>query len=178
MTPLRTLVWLVLGALVVGAVFAYPQLPASVPQNIGADGRAGGFVPRSPYAWGMPVLIAVAIFAGLEWIRTQLPHRPALFNFSGKEQLQRLPVEYRGGVIARMQRFMDVVNLQVVCTFMLVQWMLWCGAHGATSETLTVALLVLSPAMIVVAGLGVSGIQNELDRAQRAYDSRRHPQRP
>jgi hypothetical protein len=70
------------------------------------------------------------------------------------------------------------VNLQLVCTFVLVQWMLWRGAHGATSETLTVALLVLSPAMIVVAGLGVSGIQNELDRAQRAYDSRRHPQRP
>ena len=175
MTVLRTVVWIALITLVVGAALVYPQLPASIPQHIGADGRAGDFVPRSPFAWGMPVLIAVVIFAGLEVIRALLPSRPQLFNFPGKEQLQKLPMEYRGGVITRMQRFMDLVNLQLVITFALVQWMLWRGAHGAKSETLTVALLVLSPIMLVLVGLSVSGIQNELDHAQRQYDSRRQP---
>lgn len=178
MTIVRVLVWGGLLALVAAAVIMYPQLPTMIPQHIGPNGEAGNFVPRSPFAWGMPVMLAVATVALTEGLRARLPRRPELFNFPGKEQLLRLPPEYRGSVIARMQRLMDVVNVQLVLTFVLMQWMLWRGAHGQRSETLTITMLVLSPALLVVVGLMVSGVQNEVDRAQREYESRRNPRQP
>lgn len=178
MTLFRVLAWCGLVGLAAGATVAYPMLPESIPQHIGADGQAGSFVPRSPFSWGAPVLIAMGIIALLEVIRALLPTRPALFNFPGKEQLLRLPAEYRGGAIARMQRLMDVVNLQLVLTFVLVQWMLWRGAHGMTNGALTVVLFMGSPVLLVTTGLMVSGLQDEVDRAQREYESRRNPLHP
>lgn len=178
MTIIRAIVWGGLLALVAAAAIMYPQLPTTIPQHIGPTGEAGNFVPRSPVHWGLPVLLAVVSVALTEGVRAWLPRRPELFNFPGKEQLLLLPPEYRGSVIARMQRLMDVVNVQLVLTFVLMQWMLWRGAHGQRSEALTISMLVLSPALLVVVGLMVSGVQNEVDRAQREYDSRRNPLRP
>jgi hypothetical protein len=56
-----------------------------------------------------------------------------------------------------------------------VQWMLWRGAHGQRSETLTIALLVLPVLLVVGMGLFLGRLQEALDRAQRRYDSRRNP---
>jgi uncharacterized membrane protein len=175
---LRVLVWAGLAALAVGSAMLYPTLPESIPQHIGADGKAGNFAPRSPFSWGAPVLIAAGLVVLLEVIRALLPTRPALFNFPGKEQLLRLPAEYRSPAIARMQRLMDVVNLQLLLTFVVVQWMIWRGAQGIPSEGLVVVLLMGSPLLLVITGLMVSGIQHEVDRAQREYESRRNPLEP
>ena len=175
MRPTRILVWLAVLALVAATALAYPALPAEIPQHISGSGKATGFVARSPLAWGLPLLIAVAGIALVDVLAARLPRRVELFNFPGKEQLLKLPEEYRTETVQLMQRFMDYVNLQLVLTFAVVQWMLWRGAHGARTQNETIVILVLSPALIVFAGLYIQKIQNAVDEAQRRYDSRRNP---
>lgn len=162
--------------LLVATVVSYPQLPTSVPQNIDAGGRPGRFVARSPLNWGWPVMLTLLLLILNEGLRAWLPKQPELFNFPGKEQLLRLPAEYRGEVVGRMQHFLDLMSVQLVVTFALVQWMVWRGAHGATSEALTVTLIVGPSLFMVVVGLFLSGLQDAVDQAQRRYESRRAPQ--
>jgi uncharacterized membrane protein len=171
----RIAVWIGLAALLVATALAYPQLPDMIPRSIDANGRAEGFMARSPLTWGLPIILGVLSMLLVEGIRAKLPARPDLFNFSGKEQLLRLPAEYRGEVIVLMQKFMDFTNAQLVAVFALVQWMLWRGAHGQRSETLTIALLVLPVLLVVGMGLFLGRLQEAVDRAQRRYDSRRNP---
>ena len=175
---LRLVGWVGVALLLVGTVVSYPQLPATIPQHIDAGGKPGSFVARSPLAWGWPVLLTLLLMILNEGLRAWLPKKPELFNFPGKEQLLRLPAEYRGEVVLRMQYFLDLMSVQLVVTFALVQWMQWRGAHGATSEALTVTLIVGPSLFMVVVGLFLSGIQEAVDQAQRRYESRRHPQHP
>ena len=175
---LRLVGWVGVALLLAGTVVSYPQLPATIPQHIDAGGKPGSFVARSPLAWGWPVLLTLLLMILNEGLRAWLPKKPELFNFPGKEQLLRLPAEYRGEVVLRMQHFLDLMSVQLVVTFALVQWMQWRGAHGATSEALTVTLIVGPSLFMVVVGLFLSGMQEAVDRAQRRYESRRHPQHP
>jgi hypothetical protein len=174
----RLLAWLGLLGLVIASVVAYPSLPEQIPQSIDASGRAVRFVTPTPLSWGMPVAIAVATMLLCEWLRARLPAKPELFNFPGKEELLKLPPEHRVDAIRAMQGFMDLVNLELVATFALVQWMLWRGAQGAQSQGMTVALLMLSPVMLVGTGLYLSRLQGLVEEAKRRYDSRRNPLQP
>lgn len=161
--------------LMVGTIVSYPQLPATIPQHIDAGGKPGNFVPRSPLAWGWPVALTLLLLILNEGLRTWLPRKPELFNFPGKEQLLRLPTEYRDEVVVRMQYFLDLMSVQLVVTFALVQWMQWRGTHGANSEALTITLIVGPSLFMVVVGLFLSGMQGAVDEAERRYESRRHP---
>jgi uncharacterized membrane protein len=171
----RLLSWLGLLALVVTSVAVYPSLPAMIPQRIDAGGRAARFVAPTLLSWGMPVAIAVATMLLCEWLRGRLPAKPELFNFPGKEELLKLPPEHRVEAIRAMQGFMDIVNLELVVTFALVQWMLWRGAQGAQSQGATMALLMLSPLLLAGTGLYLSRLQRLVDEAKRKYESRRNP---
>ncbi len=177
MRPTRLTVWLALMALVGASALAYPALPALIPQHINGSGKATGFVARSPLAWGFPVLIALASVVLVDVLAARLPRNVALFNFPGKEALLKLPDAYRGEPVRLMQRFMDYVNLQLVLTFGVVQWMLWRGAQGASSPYATIGLLVLSPALLVFVGLYIQKIEHAVDEATRQYESRRNPLR-
>ena len=172
---LRLVGWVGVALLLAGTVVSYPQLPATIPQHIDAGGKPGSFVARSPLAWGWPVLLTLLLMILNEGLRAWLPKKPELFNFPGKEQLLRLPAEYRGEVVLRMQHFLDLMSVQLVVTFALVQWMQWRGAHGANSEALTVMLIVGPSLFMVVVGLFLSGMQGAVDEAERRYESRRHP---
>lgn len=175
MRPIRLIVWAALFVLLATSIAVYPSLPADIPQHIGADGRAGRFVARSPLAWGLPLLFAIACVVLVDVLAAKLPGKPQVFNFPGKEQLLKLPAEYRGEVIARMQQFMDIVLLQLVATFALVQWMMWRGAQGQKNGSLTMLLLAIGPILLIASGLYTQHIQRALDEAQRLYDSRRRP---
>lgn len=168
-------VWLALLGLVVASVLAYPSLPDQIPQHINGSGKATRFVARSPVSWGFPVLIALASVVLVDVLAARLPRNVALFNFPGKEDLLKLPEAYRAEPVRYMQRFMDYVNLQLVVTFGVVQWMMWRGAHGAASQNASIAMLVLSPVLLVFVGLYIQKIQNAVDEATRQYESRRNP---
>lgn len=173
MRPFRLIAWAATLVLLATSIAVYPSLPADIPQHIGADGRAGNFVARSPMAWGLPLLIAIVCLVLVDVLAAKLPSKPELFNFPGKEQLLKLPAEYRGEVIRRMQQFMDIIMLQVVATFALVQWMMWRGAQGLDNASLTMLLLAIGPVVLVGVGLYTGRVQRALDEAQQRYDSRR-----
>jgi uncharacterized membrane protein len=173
----RPLVWVGLLAFLIVSIAAYSALPAMIPRSIDANGVARGLTPRTPWLWGFPVLMAVGTIGFAEVLRAQLPGKPHLFNFPGKEQLLKLPAEYRAGAILRMQQFMDVMNAQLLVTFALVQWMNWCGANGQTSQGGIVATLLIPVGMLVALGLFLQYIQSAVDEGQRKYDSRRNPLR-
>jgi uncharacterized membrane protein len=175
MSIVRVGLWGGLVALVATSILLYPQLPDMIPRSIDANGRAGGLIARSPLTWGFPIAMCLVVALVIEVIRAKLPTRPDLFNFPGKEQLLRLPAEYRGEAITQMQLFMDITNAQMLVVFALVQWMMWRGAHGQRSEALTIALLILPVMLLVGMGLLLSRLQEAVERAQRRYDSRRNP---
>jgi uncharacterized membrane protein len=172
---LRPLTWILAIALVIAVVVAYPSLPTSIPQSIDVNGQGKGFTPRSPFTCRLPMCIGLITLIGLEVLRVRLPKKPELFNFPGKEQLLKLPSEYRTGAVVRMQQFMDVMNLQLVITFGMVQLMIWRGARGESSGGLSIATLVFPMFMLIAIGLFLNVIQSEVDAAQRRYDSRRNP---
>jgi uncharacterized membrane protein len=178
MRAVRVASWLGLFALVVGCVVVYPSLPTTIPHSIGASGRAERLVARTPLMWGLPVAISVATMLLLEWLRSRLPTKPALFNFPGKERLLKLQPEYQTEAIRSMQGFMDVMNLQLLVTFALVQWMIWRGAHGQRMQGVTIALLLMNPVMLVAMGLYLSRLQKVVDEATGRYEGRRNPLRP
>jgi uncharacterized membrane protein len=169
------IVWIALVALVGAAGLAYQALPEMIPAHISASGKVARYVPRSPLMWGLPLLTVVASVVLVDVLAARLPRNVAIFNFPGKEQLLKLPEEYRTESVQLMQRFMDYVNLQLVLTFAVIQWTYWRGAHGASTQTETIALLVMSPVLLVFIGLYIQKIQNAVDDAQRRYDSRRNP---
>jgi uncharacterized membrane protein len=171
---LRPLTWILVIALVI-VVAAYPSLPTSIPRSIDVNSQGKGFTPRSPFTWGLPMCIGLITLIGLEVLRARLPKKPELFNFPGKEQLLKLPSEYRTGAVVLMQQFMDVMNLQLVITFGIVQLLIWRGARGESSGGLSIATLVFPMCMLIAIGLFLNVSQSEVDAAQRRYDSRRDP---
>ncbi len=168
-------VWIAALALVVTTVLAYPGLPASIPRNLDIHGAASSLAPKTPFNWGMPLIIGIAILVLTDVITALIPGRVHLINFPGKEQLVALPREYQTEAVAMTQRFMDFVNLYIVLTFALVQWGMWRTAHGSPQGSISALLLVLGVVPVFMAGFFVLRIQSAVDDAQRRYDSRRNP---
>lgn len=160
-------------SVLIAALAAYPDLPARIPQHVDASGRAGGFVDKRIGLWMLPLLVGLGTMIALEVLRARLPRNPALFNFPGKEQLLRLPVELQREPIQRMQWFIDLTNLLLVGIFAGVQWMLWRGANGERSGGTSVAMLVLPALFLVVAGIYLTQIQNAVDAATQHHERRR-----
>lgn len=169
------MVWIAVVALVVATVAAYPGLPDTIPMNLDVNGAAKRFAAKTPFNWGLPIIIAVSVIALLDVIASAMPGRAHLINFPGKEQLLALPKEYQTEAISMTQRFMDVMNLFLVVTFASVQWSMWRSAHGSPSSTMSALLVVFGIVPIFLVGFFVLRLQNAVDEAQRRYDSRRNP---
>lgn len=170
----RMTVWIALLAVVTTSIVALQWLPSELSPPRAAGART---VHYTPLSWATPLAIGVAVLLFTDWLSSQLPKRPQLFNFPGKEQLLALPAELRVEAIRRMQQCMDLVNLQLVATFAIVQWLQWQRAHGASDNTATILLMVTSPVTLIVVGVYLQRIQSAVDDAQRSYESRRNPLR-
>lgn len=175
MRPTRIAVWIATLALVAATVLAYPGLPDVIPKNLDIKGAASTFAPKTPFNWGMPLIIGIAVLIMTDVITALIPGRVHLINIPGKEQLVALPREYQSEAVAMTQRFMDVMNLYIVLTFALVQWGMWRTAHGSPQGSVSIVLLVLGVVPLFMAGFFVIRIQSAVDDAQRRYESRRNP---
>ncbi|MEN9507836.1 MAG: hypothetical protein RLZZ621_399 [Gemmatimonadota bacterium] len=172
---IRPVTWSLALFVLVAALSVYPDLPARIPQHIDGNGRADRFVDKHLGFWLLPLLIGLGTMIALEAIRARLPRNPALFNFPGKEQLLRLPVDLQREPVQRMQWFMDLTNLLLVGVFAGVQWMLWRGAYGERSGTMSIAILVLPAGFLVVTGIYLTRIQEAVDMATKQLESRHRP---
>jgi uncharacterized membrane protein len=175
MRIVRPLLWIGLAGLIAFSLVSYQSLPDEVPRSINAAGAPKDFGPRSPFTWAMIPVMTALMLAFTQWIRGRLPEKPELFNFPGKDELLKLPAEYRGKAIARMQTFMDIIALQLLATMALVQWMIWRAALGHNTSVTSMVLLVSTPVLLIGIGLYLTVIQRAVDEGTRQYESRRKP---
>lgn len=171
----RVLVWIGVLVLVTVSVATYGQLPDMIPTHISASGEPGRLVPRTLWAWILPAGIGVLTVLFTDALGSRLPQHPEWFNFPSKVQLLALPADYRTEPIARLQTMMDAVNLYIIILLLIVQWMLWRGAHGQSSQAASLLLLITSPVLLIGIGLYLQVVQRAIDDAEHRYASRRNP---
>lgn len=175
MRPTQCLAWLLLAILGLFSVVVYGDLPTAMSHSLSLSGQGRPTRATSAWAWSIVPLTAFLTLALVEWISARLPHKPELFNFSGKDDLLKLPREYHPPIIARMQRFLDIVNITTMLILLGAQIMIWQKALGAKSEAATVALIVGPSLLMPIMFLLLQGVNNEVDAAKRQWESRRNP---
>ena len=151
---LRLLPWALCLALVLFTAATYSTLPAAIPQHLNAAGEVTRTLPTSWFTWMLLPLIAVVIQGLMTGATLLLPKRPDLFNFPEKERFLKLPPEYRGDVIPRMQQTMDALGALTVLVLFGVQVMLWRVALGHSPSNvfpiLILCTVVFLPAALVL----------------------------
>jgi hypothetical protein len=170
--PFPWLLWL---ALLAFSVAAYPTLPNQIPQQLDAAGRIAGTTARSPASWGMLPGLAAALLLLLQGIAHQLPRRPHWFNYPAKAQLLALPASWRAPIIAGMQRFLDLVAVELVLVMGAVQGMLWHTAHGGDGALALPLILGVSVVSTPLLLLGVSRLSDATEQAHRQWTERGRP---
>jgi uncharacterized membrane protein AbrB (regulator of aidB expression) len=175
MRPTLPFPWLLWLGLVAFSVAAYPTLPGQIPQQLDAAGRIAGTTARSPASWGLLPVLAAAMVLLLQGIAHQLPARPHWFNYAAKVQLLELPIAWRAPLITRMQRFLDLVGVELVLVMGAVQGMLWHtarGGDGALALPLILGMSVVSTPLLL---LGVSRLSDATEQAHRQWTERGRP---
>jgi hypothetical protein len=170
--PFPWLLWL---ALVAFSVAAYPTLPDQIPQHLDAGGRVTGTVLRSPASWGLLPLMVAALVGLLQGIAHQLPRRPHWFNFPAKAQLLALPAAWRAPLVTHMQRFLDLVAIELVLVMGAVQGLLWHtarGGSGALALPLVLGLTVVGTPLLLLA---TSRLSDATEQAHRQWTERGRP---
>lgn len=176
--PSRALPWLLCIVLLVFSAAVYEGLPDRLPTAVDVNGRVTGATAKSMWAWLLLPGIATLSVLLIEVVRRQLPARPELFNFPGKDDLLTLPRELHPPVIAKMQRMLDITSAATMLVLSGAQVMLWHVAHGGNGSVGTIVLLlsgvVITPLVFVL----LHGVTNEVEAAKRQWESRRNPLAP
>jgi hypothetical protein len=170
--PFPWLLWL---ALVVFSVAAYPALPDRIPQHLDAAGRITATAPRTPVSWGLLPVMAALLLLFIQGIAQQLPRRPHWFNYPAKAQLLALPAAWRAPLIARMQRFLDLVGVELMLVMGAVQGLLWHtarGGNGALTLPLVLGLTVVGTPLLLLA---TSRLTDATERVHRQWTERGRP---
>lgn len=159
-----------LGALVLGSLAAWPELPASIPAHLGLGGEPTRWTERSLAAWfGLPAL-AVAmtlLIYGVAWL---LPGRPRFLNIPDKQRFLALPPERQAPVLRLVQTSLYWVNAYSLTLQGLVQLSLYRAAHGEADRMFMLFLLLFAlavPPLIVLPLL--SRTQAEITRQTRQH---------
>ncbi len=168
---------ILLGALWLGSLLAWPHLPARIPTHFGLSGKADSWAETSLLSWfGLP-LLALAIVLLNTVLARQLPTRPSLFNIPDKQRFLALPAEYQAPVILRLQDFLHWINAEIVLLFGLIQWAIYRTAVGADTRTYMLVVLILGVAVLPVLVLwSTAGVQAEITRQFRRFQQQVGPE--
>ncbi len=119
--------------------------------------------------------MAAALVVLLQGIAHQLPRRPHWFNFPAKGQLLALPAAWRAPLVAHMQRFLDLVAIELVLVMGAVQGLLWHtarGGSGALALPLVLGLTVVGTPLLLLA---TSRLSDATEQAHRQWTERGRP---
>lgn len=168
---------ILLAALWLGSLVAWPHLPARIPTHFGFSGKADSWAETTVLSWfGLPLLVLAIVLLNLVLAR-QLPKRPGLFNLPDKHRFLALPSEYQAPVIRRMQDFLHWVSAQVALLFGLVQWAIYRTAQGVDTRTYMLFALILAVAVLPVLLLWSSArVQAEITRQFRRLQQQVGPE--
>jgi hypothetical protein len=166
---MRTVNLLLVAALWIGSVLAWPALPERIPQHIGADGVAT-WRATSLWSWFLLPAIATATVILLHLVQRLTRQRPGLLNIPGREQLLALPPARQAPVLARANEMMEGTITVMLVIFGTVQAGLWYAAHGGSPQTVLVVVLPLALLSTpLVLGIWLPRINEELERQVRAH---------
>ncbi len=148
-------------ALVLGAISAWPHLPDQIPTHFGVDGRPDAWSPRTVRSWFLVTGIALLMTGGMGLIRRMLRLRPNWVNLPDKTRLGELPEKAREPVIEMLSGFLAMVQTELLAIFALIQLATWRTAMGLGSQGIMVTVLILailaSPVLMVVFFLRLPG---------------------
>jgi uncharacterized membrane protein len=151
---LRILPWAIWAALMIFSVGTFDGLPTQIPQHMNAAGAVVRSVERSWMTWMLLPIIAAATQGLLTGLTLLLPRNPELFSFPEKDRFLKLPREYQGDAIARMQETMDVIGALTMILLLAVQVILWRTALGHASKNalpfLMIGTIVFIPIALVL----------------------------
>jgi hypothetical protein len=137
MRILRALPWVLLLVSFVFALATWSSLPETIPMRLNSRGEVSRLVAKSFWPWfGLP-LVALGSHWLMYGVGLLLPKHPALFNHPEKERFLKIPRAFHGPVIAEMRTLLDAASGGVVCTIVLVQFILWRAAVGTPVATAT-----------------------------------------
>ena len=168
---------MLLAALWLGSVLAWPHLPPRIPTHFGFSGKADSWAETTLLSWfGLPLLALVIVLLNVVLTR-RLPRRPGLFNLADKQRFLALPSEYQAPVIRRIQDFLHWISAQLALLFGLVQWAVYRTAQGADTRTYMLFILILSLAVFPVLLLWSSSrVEAEIARQFRRFQQQVGPE--
>ncbi len=168
---LRILPWAIVSGLTLFSVATYAGLPAEIPRHLNSAGEATRSVELTWMSWMLLPFIAAATQAFMTWLTLLLPSKPDLFSFAEKERFLKLPREYQGDTIVRMQATMDIIAGFTMLVLFAVQVVLWRTAMGHPSKNtlpfLMVGTIVFLPLALVLTSR-VSAAANAAEKKWRA----------
>lgn len=150
----RLLARVVLGALVVGSMVAWPSLPAEIPLHFGVDGEPDRWGQKSLMGWFALPCIAVLVSLLFGWVRARAGDRPEMLNIPGKERLLNLPPRQRREAVLRILGALGAVEVGTLLILALIQTGIWFSAADGAGQGWILAAVALSllgsPVLLVV----------------------------
>ncbi len=171
MMVLRLLPWALCLALVFFSVATYSSLPAAIPQHLNTAGEVTRTAATTWVSWMLLPLVAVAIQGLMTGLTLLLPKRPDLFNFPEKERFLKLPLEYRGDVIPRMQQTMDALGALTVLVLFGVQVMLWRVALGHSPSNVFPILILCTVVFLPAALVLTARVSSATEEAHKKWSA-------
>ncbi|MCU0647852.1 MAG: DUF1648 domain-containing protein [Gemmatimonadaceae bacterium] len=142
------------------------ELPARIPLHFGANGQIDGWTNRS--SWYLLPGIGAATFVLMTGLVIALPSRPELLNHPDKARLLRLPKTAQRAVIERITPVIAAMGLLVGLVFPVIQYAVWQGAHGRSTQWLGVTPFVLAGLPLLALPLLLTRLPREITRQEQA----------
>lgn len=134
-----------LAALVGGALWAWPRLPAEIPLHFGLDGRPDRWGEATAVSWFLVPGIAVVLLGVFAWIRRTMTHRaPESVKLPDGRRLSDLPPTEREGALDVLLGVLDLALLEVIVILGMTQLASWRTANGQDGQGLVLAVLFIA----------------------------------
>lgn len=141
-------------ALLGGCLFAWPNLPESIPTHFDLVGNPDGWSDKSVWSWFIPPIIALLILVmlyGLAWI---IPKVPALLSIPDKDRILSLGDDERKPVFLAIQDILFWSGSLSTAVFGLIQMGAYQAAIGqggpAYMPTALLLIVVGYPVLLIV----------------------------
>lgn len=126
------------------SLWAYQQLPDSVPVHFNLDGSPTRWAATSFWSWFIGPIIGFGLIALNYGIAAAAPRFPDHVNIPDKKKYQELPLERKLRVLAVTQNLLYVLSTPLLILFLLIQYGSWITSQGGSATPYMVTALILA----------------------------------
>ena len=141
---------LLLAALWLCSVVAWPDLPERIPLHFGVSGLPDRWGEKSILNWFLLPLIGtgtVLMAYGVRWLMVRFPKST---NMPNKEQYLKLGPEARRAVHDEIEALMHMISVSTLLVFSLLQLAIFRNANGQSMQAVMMTGLVLWLAVVPI----------------------------